>query len=356
MADPRGRRSVNARLQNLGIRHAVYWQRLRAGQVREVSDFLRANVLPRARVALERGLERVESTGLGRLTTERLRTVDEELRAIVDEGLDAAHGLLAGNLERLATYEAAWQAKTIRDVVPIAFDFDTPSPTLIRAAVEARPFEGAVLRDWFEGVADDTKRRVEESIRSGIIEGRTTRELVARIVGDDESRGELGMTAHHVETIVRTSATHVAAEARDLTYRENDDIVKGWVFTATLDARTSLTCAAEDGKEYRLGEGKLPPLHPGCRSTSVPILKSFEELGLPAVNFPEGARASMDGAVPDRTTYGEWIERQSAAVQDEALGPARAAELRAGRPIEAFVRRDGSPLTLAELGILDAAP
>lgn len=355
-ADGRGGgRSVNARLLDLGVRHSAYWQRLRAGQVREVGGLFRREVLPSARRAVEEAVARIEARGttLGSDTLARLRRVEENLRTIVDAGIGAAESRLTGNLFELGDYEARWQARTLNEATPIALDFDTPSPTLIRAAVESRPFEGAVLRDWFEGVRQDTQQRVADQLRAGIIEGQTTPQIVARIVGDDAQTGALGMSAQHVETLVRTSATHIATEARALTYEENDDLVKGYMVVETLDARTCPVCGAEDGKEYPLAATQRPPFHPGCRGTTVPILKGFDELGAAGIRLPASTRASMNGQVPDSLTYEDWIRSQPAEIQDEALGPARAAEFRRGRGIAGFVGADGRPLTLAELGILE---
>ena len=51
--------------------------------------------------------------------------------------------------------------------------------------------------------------------------------------------------------------------------------IKKYRFVATLDERTSEVCQAKDGKEFDIDKGEpgesLPPLHPRCRSTIVPV-------------------------------------------------------------------------------------
>ena len=87
-----------------------------------------------------------------------------------------------------------------------------------------------------------------------------------------------------------------------------------------------------------------------CRCTTAPVLKSAAELGLPLEEFPAGTRASMDGQVSADLTYTEWLKRQPASVQDEALGPTRGDLFRAGldEP-SAYVTRQGRERTLKEM-------
>jgi SPP1 gp7 family putative phage head morphogenesis protein len=91
-----------------------------------------------------------------------------------------------------------------------------------------------------------------------------------------------------------------------------------------------------------------------CRSTTIPVLKSWRQLGIDLGEAPAGTRASMDGQVAGTVTYGDWLEQQTQERQDEALGPARARLFRAGRvTVEDLVARDGRPLTLEELERLE---
>ena len=39
----------------------------------------------------------------------------------------------------------------------------------------------------------------------------------------------------------------------------------------------------------------------------------------------------MDGALPADLTYGQWLQKQSAARQDEVVGPTRGALMREGK-------------------------
>jgi hypothetical protein len=92
-----------------------------------------------------------------------------------------------------------------------------------------------------------------------------------------------------------------------------------------------------------------------CRSSSTPVLKSYRELGIPIDEISASTRASMDGEVPAETTYSEWIAKQSAARQDEVLGPTRGKLFRQGDlAIDRFTNDKGVFLTLDELRARDA--
>jgi hypothetical protein len=87
-----------------------------------------------------------------------------------------------------------------------------------------------------------------------------------------------------------------------------------------------------------------------CRSVSVPVLKSWRELGIPIDDITPGTRASMDGQVPADMTYSQWLANQPAARQDEILGKERGALLRSGKvTVDKFSDAKGNWLSLPEL-------
>jgi hypothetical protein len=91
-----------------------------------------------------------------------------------------------------------------------------------------------------------------------------------------------------------------------------------------------------------------------CRSVSVPVLKSWRELGL---KDPSPAtRASMDGAVPAEMNYAEWLAKQPMERVEEILGPIRARLYKkGGLKLAQFSNNKGELYTLDELRKLDAA-
>jgi len=124
-----------------------------------------------------------------------------------------------------------------------------------------------------------------------------------------------------------------------------------------LDSRTSAICRSLDGKEFKYGDGPLPPVHFNCRSTTIPIV-DYRTLGLrpPEEIIGPARRASEGGQVSADTNYGQWLQRQSKEYQAEVLGKSRlpyfeklSKELGPQQALARFVREDGSEVSLKQL-------
>lgn len=116
-----------------------------------------------------------------------------------------------------------------------------------------------------------------------------------------------------------------------------------------------------------------------CRSTVTPVTKSWGELGASSLTPGRGSRdfdtllkkqladmgmspeqmahargnirSSLDGGVPAKTTYGEWLRKQPVAFQDDVLGTSKGKLFRDGKlPMDRFVdMQSGREFTLDEL-------
>lgn len=182
--------------------------------------------------------------------------------------------------------------------------------------------------------------------------------MVQRVRGTRANKftdGILYTTRRKAEAIVRTSINNVSNAARQETFAQNNDIIKGIKWVATLDTRTCPECGGLDGKVFKPGTAhRQPPAHINCRCTMTPVLKSYRELGLDVADAPVGARASMNGAVPSDVTYNKWLRRQPKEVQDQILGPSRAALFRGNKiKISEFTNNNGKLLTLPQLKALE---
>ena len=76
----------------------------------------------------------------------------------------------------------------------------------------------------------------------------------------------------NAERLVRTETAHIQNQATLMGYKDSG-VVK-YEFLAVLDSRTSHTCASLNGEIFKTEnamEGEnYPPMHPNCRSTTVP--------------------------------------------------------------------------------------
>lgn len=171
------------------------------------------------------------------------------------------------------------------------------------------------LKDWSQRQIDAMWNEVNKQVARGA----TISQIANAIQGTKPRRMQDGFaqkSKDHAETVARTAVQQVSTATRAELYINNSDIVEGYTFVATLDNRTTPICQALDGQSFEMGQGPLPPMHPNCRSTTIPKLSSdFDFLDKGAV------RSSENGYVPAKETYYEWLARQSDATQDEILGP-----------------------------------
>jgi SPP1 gp7 family putative phage head morphogenesis protein len=349
------------RAMRQAILRAVYLERLKEQHSRELLAFLNGELFPELTERLATRLERAASRGYDRgpVTTQRFKNVVDGVRETLAVGKQRLLEMSKGQLSAVAVAEARAQVSILnRETKRFGVEFDMPPSSVLRELVTSKQVLGRSVNEWLDGIRRSASRDVLEQLRLGIAQGESTDEMVRRVRGTIDANYEDGVfekVRRQVVALVRTSTNFVTNHAREATFAENDDIVKGVKMVAVLDTRTSAICQAIDGQVFPVGEGPRPPFHPNCRTQEVPVLKSWKELGL-GDRVREGderliLRESMDGEVPGDVTYEEWLRDQPADVQDEVLGPTRASMWRSGEVanVRQFVDDRGRPMTLDEL-------
>jgi SPP1 gp7 family putative phage head morphogenesis protein len=340
--------TVNGDLFDLAVRHQVGLQRVSTATVRKLIALLN-----RVDADIVAQMQRYDPTEVsGAWSAKRLEKLLEAVRVVNRDAYNTVGKELTADLKALAAYEGVFQASALSSALPIAFDIISPSAEQLFAAVNSRPFQGRILKEWGRDLESGAFAKVRDAIRQGFVEGQTVDQIVRRLVGTRANQfrdGILEINRRSAEAVVRTAINHTANAARQSLYEANADLIGSWRFVATLDAKTSVGCASLDGKTFPIGQGPQPPRHYNCRSSSVPITRSWRELGFDIDELPPGTRASMDGQVPGEMTYNDWLKGQPAEVQDEVLGKTKAALFRDGDlPLDRFVD-DGRAMTLDEL-------
>ena len=341
--------TVNEELRDRAIVHQIFLLRYGARVANRVVELLKG-----ADKELIAQLAQIEAG----MTTAEVDAQLEGVRAINSAAWAAITQELATELPALAEYEANHQQQVIRDLMPIQFDFVTPAPELLEAAIRSKPFEGKLLAEWIDKLDQDSFTRIQSAVRMGMVEGESYAQIVKRITGTKALKYQDGITAlnaRQAQSLVSTAVSHTANEARQTFFKANDDLISGIQWVSTLDARTTPICQSRDGKVYPVDSGPRPPAHMRCRSSTVPVLKSWKELGVDLEEAPSGTRASMDGQVAETETYQTWLRKKSAEFQDEVLGPTRGKLFREGMTLDRFVDESGKEYTLKQLREKDSA-
>lgn len=343
--------SVNEELLDRSTRHAVYLERLKKGQARKVVKILHKKAYPELLDKLTKEVSRLKSEVTNGRTpsmyrAKRYRDLISSMKALISSGTRAVEKSVSKSVENTASFEAEFQTEVMKSRTPKVFDIDytTPNPVTLQALVKKTPMEGKLLADWFRDLDKSVKSKATEQLNLGLINGESIPQMRNRF------RGIFKKTDRQLEAIVRTATAHAVNSAKDLTYKQNKDVVKAVKWVSTLDDRTTMTCASLDGKEFKVGAGPRPPIHWQCRSTTIPVLKSWKELGFDFKDVPMKDRESMNGFVPAKQSYGSWLKKQPAGVQNKVLGKTRAKMFRDGKiTIDKFVDKDYRPLTLEQL-------
>lgn len=337
--------NINEALFHAGVQHQIYLQRYSTQVVREMQDLLNQSELDI--------IAKLSRADLTEFAQRRLRMMLDEVLKLSNETYKILQERLNNKLTETAYYESDFNANLIEKLLPVEITLIRPAIETLSALVTSKPMQGRFIADEVKDLDAASVKRIEQAIRIGVIEGETTPDIIRRIRGSkalNYKDGILQRSRDDVERLVRTSITHITARARDELYRANDSVVKAWRFTATLDRRTTVICASLDGQVFDLSTGPMPPRHPNCRSSSTPILKSWQELGIDAKELTESTRASMDGQVPETLTYQDWLKKQPQDVVEDVLGKTKAKLFNeGGLTLDRFVDFKGEVYTLDEL-------
>lgn len=322
------------------VRHQAYLQQYANGDVK------------RALKLLKKTSKELQEKIAAHLATDfqlqRAKEMESEIRAVISQLTAEVKADVDFSSAELAEYETRFTGRTLATMttvemasVPInqIMGAITNTPMVLRGGQVVRSLTPAEMFLEFAGTAG---RDVWQTVQSGSILGRTTQDIIR-----DVRMLVNGRTRSQVETVVRTSLAHAASVANQEWAKANTDILVGERFSATLDGRTSIFCAANDGKVFPVGEGPIPPCHHRCRSRRVSVVNP--KLSVPGMKME---RASMNGPVDAKETYGTWLKRQPVDFQNDVLGKTRAELFRTGKvPIDRFVNDSGRTLTLKELAI-----
>lgn len=332
------------KIADILIRHGVYLERYTKGQLAEVLTILEA-----ANASI---IAKIEAAG-----SEASKAAQESLLQDVRDAYAAASAEMENYMNEegkaLAGHEATVAASAI-EAAPISVQVGMLTPEQLWSAIQEIPAaKGTTLGELYKAYETGTIQKIVSAIRQGYVEGESVSGMVRRIRGSKASGyadGVMQTTRRGAEALVRTTVNHIANQAHELTYQENSDIVSGEEWLATLDPDTCEECGDLDGTDWELGEAHdNPPAHVNCRCTIVPVLKSWEDMGLDGSQLSDATKAELDGDPADRVTYPDWLGRQDAETQDDILGPTRGDLLRSGMTLDDMVDKSGKLYTLDEL-------
>lgn len=305
-------------------------------------------------------------------------------------------------LQLVAGEESRFILNAINKSVGIDLATVALSPETIREIARDTLIQGAKSSQWWAQQALRLQHRFALEMRQGMLAGETIDQMVRRIRGTAArgfKDGIMQSARREAAALVRTSVQAVSNASYQAMFSANDDIVKAQQWLSTLDSRVTVYCITRSGKLYSLDNPPRPighnipwnggpgRIHWSCRSVSLPILKSWQELSrtdairtgtekgggrptsitrffnqrLKARGFSPSeidqikmdTRSSMDGQVAGDLTFNVWLRKKEKDIPGFAanlLGKGKADLWKRGQiTLEELIDFRGNPLTLEEL-------
>lgn len=373
------------------VRHQIGLLRVSGGISRRVIELLdasEADLRGRIRSARRTGLQ----------TEAQVRSMErllEDLRKIRNSAWDDAEALWFKELTAVTLAEPKFVDGIFKTVMPVTFRTRLPTAEFLRSIVRTLPFQGANLKRQISRLRVSDLRRMEDQVRIGLAQAESLPAISRRLVGSVRLRGTNGVaqiTRQQATMLTRTATSAFTNSATKAWALKNKDIISRDLFVATLDSRTTKICASLDGRTFPIDQPfPVLPLHFGERSRRVPmadanvlgkrpmkpiterqLLREYSKsIGIDPpskrAGLPFGTKGKFDafarkrvreiiGRVPAKVSFQKFLERQSAAFQDDYLGKVKGRLFRrGGLEMPAFVDRRGLEKSLADLAIDEPA-
>lgn len=280
------------------------------------------------------------------------------LDAEIVKTMSDAHNISSRSLLDLFRDQTSATIQNFDNAIGKIWRTEAPPRRVAEDIVLKKPlYKNTTLSEGWAQVGIAEKKRIEATIRQGIADGLTEDAIAKQVLAYNTN-----ITKSQAKGLVVTATTSVYAQADHEVYKANEKALQGWQYVAVLDSRTTPLCAGRDGTIYPVSDTEhLPPAHWHCRSTTIPIVKSYDQLGqLEGISqirktnlagLSEKQIASYDGQTPLKESYNGWLQRQPPEVQFRHLGStAKLEAFRGGSlTVDKFAAADGNSIGIKEL-------
>lgn len=342
--------------------HTIQFQRI-------INRALRESYLPALALSYDE-IRKIVLSAENLSSISRVNFINREITKIIEANITPAWGAITNELEDIAVYESSYAAGLL--AATTAATIKTPAKAKVvdyirKSLMSLHSGDADKVGTWAEYVRGNTKGTadsINNIVKASYVRGDTVQQTTRAI-----KTAVQGMVKNSAETLARTATQHYANQAREAMYDDNLDVIESFYYSATLDNRTTIFCAGNDGKSFKVGQPRPQlPAHFNCRSSYIALTKGQTKPDgtRPAVGAGEdyergaeyrGRRDSDKFKITQTkpgTTYEEWLHRQPADFQADVLGVKKSKLFREGLPLDKFTDMTGRPLTLDELKKFDS--
>ena len=299
-----------------------------------------------------------------RYQQKRALALIKSVKALTTETYRNIHKLTQAELVDLAGVSANSFLNVVNGVAGGELLTHTLSSPQLRQLVKASVIDGATSAQWWGKQASNTQFKFSAAVQDAMLKGEGTDTIVRSIRGTkalNYTDGFMNTAYNNARALVHSSVQSVANDSRLAMIDENNDVIEGVEWLATLDGHTTQICKALDGlvwdnERKPVGHSQNWPgstAHWQERSTQVPVLKGFSKLPKRKQAEFKGERVSMDGEVSASVDYDEWLKKKdkvSPKFVSETLGPEKyAIWKKKGLSMLDMVDQHNNPLTVKQL-------
>lgn len=162
--------------------------------------------------------------------------------------------------------------------------------------------DGKTFSDRIWQNKEKLTRELNTMLMQSVIQGKNAGDYIGELAK------KMNVSRRNASMLIMTESAAIASEATQGCYKDLG--VKEFEFVATLDDHTSEICQSMDGQHFPISEYNIgvnaPPLHPWCRSTTVPYFDDdFTAMEKRAARDENGNTYY----VPADMTYKEWKDK-----------------------------------------------
>nr|DAP80533.1 MAG TPA: minor capsid protein [Caudoviricetes sp.] len=132
------------------------------------------------------------------------------------------------------------------------------------------PYAGSMFSDRIWNNKKQLLNYINDDLSKNLIKGSSVKKMATELMDRCNS------LYYQASRLVRTETNYAVTQGTLNAYSDSG-VVQQYEFLAEIDDRTSSECKKLNGKVFNLADaavGKnLPPLHPNCRSTIIPVVK-----------------------------------------------------------------------------------
>jgi len=317
----------------------------------------------------------------------RLEKLKDQTSASIKNFYSKNKKILNDDLVELSQIEEKYSRNALNKAFKVELASTAVPLQTLKQLARGSLIEGSPAAEWWSRQAAGLRQKFNDQMTLGVLQGETNGQLVQRLRGTATGKfityeidgvkkkyrefvgGLMDIPSHQAKALVRTSVQNVANLARMETYKANSDVISKIQTLASLDNRTTPICIARSGLVWELATGNPvghdepfpgpPPWHYNCRSTFVPITKTFQELAEESGKklkkkvgeIPPSTQASMDGQVSQSLNYESWLKTKPKSFQKQVLGNEKYKMFTKGelKLKDLIDHQTGRPLSLAEL-------